>query len=307
VYGYGVTVVRATPATEVTCQPDEPLRMTDLRFDQYVAGMAFDLTGGQTLETGPAAPVTPDTTPAAPYQELTISGSLETSTLHGAVRVAGMDGAESNYRSGGLTVLPGDTALPRTAIVPNLFASQGSRDGNRLTGGQLAAALQPGIRTLWIPRGTAAQATAEGVVTSDGWWMVLESGEATGAGTGRGGFPALLNGRLHLLTAADTLRLPEYTGPPEQERAEAPAFRYVRPNPFFGSAQVGVKLPEGGRVSLELFDTLGRRTVLFDQQRPSGSHILPLAPERVASGWYVLRLNGPGGEDRRKVVYLGRE
>jgi hypothetical protein len=73
------------------------------------------------------------------------------------------------------------------------------------------------------------------------------------------------------------------------------------PNPFNPSTVIGYHLPAGARVTLKVFDLLGREiATLVDGPVPAGSHSVTWNAASCASGMYFARLSasGPGGEIR---------
>jgi phosphatidylinositol-3-phosphatase len=77
------------------------------------------------------------------------------------------------------------------------------------------------------------------------------------------------------------------------------------PNPFTLSTTLRYRLPEGGNVSLRIFDPLGRLVGEVDSgSKGAGSHDALWHPEGVSSGVYVAELRGPGGRRVQKMVYL---
>jgi subtilisin family serine protease len=85
-----------------------------------------------------------------------------------------------------------------------------------------------------------------------------------------------------------------------------PAF----PNPFNPTTTIRYDLTRGGRVSLTVYDVLGRRVArLVDERQEAGPHAAVWdgagdAGERVASGVYVYRLVAGDVERSRKMVLL---
>jgi len=82
------------------------------------------------------------------------------------------------------------------------------------------------------------------------------------------------------------------------------------PNPFNPETEIPYALPEAARVTLEVFDTAGRRVrVLVDENQEPGHQSAPWdglsdAGGRVASGIYFYRLRAGGYTETRKMVLL---
>jgi hypothetical protein len=63
------------------------------------------------------------------------------------------------------------------------------------------------------------------------------------------------------------------------------------PNPFSGSSTIAYNLTESSRVSLEVFDALGRSaSTLIDEWRPAGRHELRFTADGLTPGMYLARL-----------------
>ncbi|MEZ4654568.1 MAG: FlgD immunoglobulin-like domain containing protein [Candidatus Eisenbacteria bacterium] len=95
-----------------------------------------------------------------------------------------------------------------------------------------------------------------------------------------------------------------FTPPVPQELALLPS----RPNPFRDRVLFRIDLPSATDVSLEVFDTSGRRVaVLMDGSFPAGAHQREwdgeaTSGERVPSGVYFARLRAGGAEKRIRVL-----
>jgi len=65
------------------------------------------------------------------------------------------------------------------------------------------------------------------------------------------------------------------------------------PEPFNSGTEILFSIPQSGRTTLTIFDSLGREvTTLADGVLPAGRHRLSLSGERMSSGIYILRLAG---------------
>jgi hypothetical protein len=79
------------------------------------------------------------------------------------------------------------------------------------------------------------------------------------------------------------------------------------PNPFNPETNIQFTLPEAGKVTLKIYDVLGKEVLtLFDGERNSGSYSVKFNPElnRLASGFYVYEINFKGMHLSRKMIYL---
>lgn len=78
------------------------------------------------------------------------------------------------------------------------------------------------------------------------------------------------------------------------------------PNPFNSTTSVTVELPAAARVTITLYDRLGRRVdVPHSGRLMKGRRRYTIAGNRLASGVYLVRATAPGGFDAtRKIVLM---
>jgi uncharacterized lipoprotein YddW (UPF0748 family) len=82
----------------------------------------------------------------------------------------------------------------------------------------------------------------------------------------------------------------------EEERQEIPAGYALEqnyPNPFNPSTNISFSLPEASRITLEVFDVLGRKVASLHQNRllSAGQHQVAFDASALASGMYIYRLS----------------
>ncbi|MEO0558004.1 MAG: T9SS type A sorting domain-containing protein, partial [Bacteroidota bacterium] len=71
------------------------------------------------------------------------------------------------------------------------------------------------------------------------------------------------------------------------------------PNPVRHRVTVRVALPKASRLTVEVYDALGRRVrQLDDDDRPAGWHELALDADGLASGVYLVRMTAGEGTER---------
>ena len=96
-------------------------------------------------------------------------------------------------------------------------------------------------------------------------------------------------------------------GTPTEAGPTAPPVALLppRPNPFRGTTTVPYRLAAPGRVSLRVFDALGREVAtLVDGDRPAGAHAATFDGSGLAGGVYVVVLTGEGVRAARRVMVL---
>jgi hypothetical protein len=96
----------------------------------------------------------------------------------------------------------------------------------------------------------------------------------------------------------------------ETSRPERVRLLPSAPNPVQGQTTLRYAVPSQMRVTLELYDFLGRRvaTLVEDRMVQAGTHSYVWAPgaggERVSSGTYLLRLRAGEETRTRKIVVV---
>ncbi|MEM9666398.1 MAG: M6 family metalloprotease domain-containing protein [Bacteroidota bacterium] len=111
-----------------------------------------------------------------------------------------------------------------------------------------------------------------------------------------------LNLRLRLLSRPDGVQTAV-----DSEAPAAPTSRLLAPypHPIRTSAAVPFETNEAGRVTLRVYDVLGREVaLLLDAALPAGAHETSWPGQGYAPGVYLLRLDTPSHQDTRTVVVL---
>ncbi len=76
---------------------------------------------------------------------------------------------------------------------------------------------------------------------------------------------------------------------------EAFALDQNYPNPFNPATQISYQLPIAARISLKVFDLLGREVaVLVNEEKPAGSYVVSWDASSMPSGIYFCRLETMG-------------
>ncbi len=83
------------------------------------------------------------------------------------------------------------------------------------------------------------------------------------------------------------------------------ALESIYPNPFNASAQIVVGIPREGRVTIRVFDVLGKEvSVLYNGNATPGEMIVHWNAGTLASGTYIVSVEAPGFAQRRMIQYL---
>jgi len=86
----------------------------------------------------------------------------------------------------------------------------------------------------------------------------------------------------------------------------SPELKQNYPNPFNSTTRISFSLPHSSRVTLSIFDLLGRRvtTILNNQPLSAGSHQTEWNAESLSSGIYFYRLQAGNTSITRKLTLL---
>ncbi|MCA0445546.1 MAG: T9SS type A sorting domain-containing protein [Bacteroidetes bacterium] len=77
------------------------------------------------------------------------------------------------------------------------------------------------------------------------------------------------------------------------------------PNPFNPATLISYSIPQAGKVSLKVFDLLGRQvSILSEEIKPAGTHQIPFRGDDLASGIYIVRMESGSKTESVKVILL---
>ncbi len=77
------------------------------------------------------------------------------------------------------------------------------------------------------------------------------------------------------------------------------------PNPFNPSTTIKFELPKTSRVSLRVYDVIGREvSTLVDDERPAGKYEVQFKAQKLSSGVYFYRIEAGSYVDTRKLTIL---
>jgi endonuclease I len=89
------------------------------------------------------------------------------------------------------------------------------------------------------------------------------------------------------------------------DREAALGIGAIAPNPFGRTARIRYSVPAAGRVTVSVYDVLGRQVAgLVDAPMPAGEYECELTAQNLAGGVYFCRLETGGRTDIRKLVLL---
>lgn len=115
------------------------------------------------------------------------------------------------------------------------------------------------------------------------------------------------NGERYLSTLEYDIPLWIQPGPDaveEETPTEFTLFRNV-PNPFNGATAVSFSLPSRSRVSLDVYDALGRKVkTVYSGEKQAGVYTMRVNMDDAASGVYFIRLSAPRESRTQKMLLL---
>ncbi len=77
------------------------------------------------------------------------------------------------------------------------------------------------------------------------------------------------------------------------------------PNPFNPSTRIGFRIPEGGFVSLRVYDILGKEVAtLVNEELHAGTYETSFSPTELASGIYYYTLNAGSSTQTKKLILI---
>ncbi|MCA0445549.1 MAG: T9SS type A sorting domain-containing protein [Bacteroidetes bacterium] len=77
------------------------------------------------------------------------------------------------------------------------------------------------------------------------------------------------------------------------------------PNPFNPATLITYSIPQSGKVSLKVFDLLGRQVALLAEEiKPAGTHQIPFRGDDLSSGIYLVRMESVSKTESVKVILL---
>ncbi|MFN3561187.1 MAG: T9SS type A sorting domain-containing protein, partial [Chloroherpetonaceae bacterium] len=89
------------------------------------------------------------------------------------------------------------------------------------------------------------------------------------------------------------------------QKPQAFALEQNYPNPFNPTTVIRYQLPVASRVTLELFDVLGRKVAtLVEAKQDAGFHEYVLNMSGFSSGMYFYRLKAADWSSTKKLMFL---
>jgi photosystem II stability/assembly factor-like uncharacterized protein len=115
------------------------------------------------------------------------------------------------------------------------------------------------------------------------------------------------NGSKGYILGADStlLKYSKTVGVKEQQPFLATSFKLYQnyPNPFNPTTTIGYRITRSGKISLKVFDVLGREVAtLVDEEQSEGVYTQRFEAPHLSSGVYFYRLRTPGVNETKKML-----
>jgi len=272
-YGKGsVTILYQTGPSEVVSENGNPVKFTDIGFEQLVHGMQYDLAQRTPIEPDSLLEPVTDLPPTPEYTEVTIDGADPNSADLGEAKITKLTTDELNAWYGRLGQTAGDTTVPRAIIIPRLWSDHDFFE-NRLIGGIWGVATHPGFVAIYLDDNTSCHISSDGILTAHTFTYILDSHSMQYVGFPQqlvpsaplkeSNHPGMFGARLHFLRDGDQYDLKHhriYTGlAPEQGGLPADFRLYQNhPNPFNPRTTIAFDLGKAGDIQLAVYDLKGR-------------------------------------------------
>jgi cyanophycinase len=332
-YGKGsVTILYQSDDSEIISENKQPVKFTNLNFEQLVHGMEYDLA--KKAPINPEKYLQPvDYTPQTrDYQDITINGSDAESSQLGEIEIKGLTSNDLNAWYGDLSIAAGERMVPGAVIIPRLWYDDNYNTGpnffeNRIIGGIYGVAKNPGFQAIYLDTGCTAQVSSDGILEINGYGIILDTRDMQYVGFPQklqedapirnSNHPGMIGAKIHFLRQGDRYDLQNHKTSIESENGNQPEdFKLYNcyPNPFNPETKITYSLPESGLVNLEIYNLIGKKVAtLVNEEQNASIHNYSWdgsdkSGNRLSSGVYFLRLdaniNGDQYTASRKVLLV---
>ena len=309
VYGRMVTIIYKTEDSQIVCEQGVPITFTHIRFHQLPHGAVFDLDQRVLVDPGDFLQENTAFPPGAPvFIDTVLMGNDEMTAELGQVVITGLNTAPTNWLFGLLEQEAGTGFVPYSVIIPRLWGEYAFFQ-NRWVGGEWGAATNPYFFVIYLDDNSVSTISS-GVLTVGTLTYVLDTYHATYLGVNELNHPGIVNATLHFLSDADTLDLEDIFNPsavPGRPVSQPNDFGLLScyPNPFNSTAAITYELPSRQRVSISVYDVLGRQVgILVDGDVHAGRHQVMWDAGELPSGIYFVRMNVGEYRQTRKIMLL---
>ncbi|MFP4547769.1 MAG: Type 1 glutamine amidotransferase-like domain-containing protein [Fidelibacterota bacterium] len=327
VYGKAsVTIVRPTENSVCESIAGEPVRYTNLRFDQLVHGIEYDLNKLTATNAEDKLQPFDYQEESYNYTALSLDGNDDNILNYGMVEVGNLTSSETNAWYGRLSLSDGLNTIPNSVIINKIWGNNDYYE-NRFMGGLYAIGENPGITAIYLGKNSTLDVDANGNCTVGNYTYFIDSRRMTYYGFPQkndptapipaSNHPAIINARLHYFKDGDVYSLTDSTavGIDKSGKIGEPIefeVGYNYPNPFNNKTCLNFTLPEQSDIRIKIYDMKGSDLYSYSKANlQPGRHqfswnALDNKGRNVSAGVYLLTVSGDNIPEQkvRKLLYL---
>ncbi len=270
VYGKGsVTIVSPTAESTVESIAGESVHYRDLRLDQLVHGLSFDLTQMHLLNAEKLTGFDYEE-PNHTYSEIVLQGNDDSSLEEGTVVVENLTSSATNAWYGRLSLSEGTNSVPNSVIINKIWDDDDYYE-NRFVGGLYAIAENPGITAIYLGENSSLTIDNTGQCSVENYAYFIDSRPMTYYGfpqqndptapVKNSNHPAIINARMHFLKEGETYDLDYVIEVGIKENFVPREFNvgYNFPNPFNGETRLKYSIKIPSKIAIQIFDIRGNQ------------------------------------------------
>lgn len=325
VYGKAsVTIIK--PTANSTCESiaGKPVKYTNLRFDQLVHGIEYDLNNLSVINIEKLNSYNHENQDII-FNEISLNGNDDGILSVGSVKVNRLTTSETNAWYGNLTLSDGDNQIPNSVIINKIWDNSDYYE-NRFVGGLYAIAENPGITAIYLGENSTLDIDNQGNCIIGHYAYFVNSRTMTHYGFPQkndptapipdSNHPAIINGRLHFLNDGSEFSLQNTTGVEINEK-KLPLLQKIKvgqnyPNPFNGKTHLQYEISHPSEISIEIFDIFGKEIQCFSRKHQHAGiydiswHGINQQGNRVSAGVYYFSVSEKNSDfnEARKMLYL---
>lgn len=324
VYGKAsVTIVKPTKESQCESIAGNPVNYTNLRFDQLVHGLEYDLNNFEVMNPERLNFYIHDNQ-VLNYTEITLRGDDDEILNAGSVAVNRLTSSATAAWYGSLTLSEGSSQVPNAVVINKIWSDDDYYE-NRFVGGMYAMAENPGITVIYLGASATLNIDTQGRAWVGKYAYFIDSRPMRyfgfpqkndpSAPLPNSNHPAIINARLHFLKDGCEYYLNgDYptkigiTGPVPINFEVGLAY----PNPFNGNTQIGYAIHTTMAVSIKIYDMTGSEVLryLANHSRTGRYNFawngIDQKGNSVPAGIYFLSFSkiGSGQGQVRKLTYV---
>ena len=325
VYGKAsVTIIKPTENSECESLSGKAVKYTNLRFDQLVHGVEYDLNTLSVLNSEILSSYNHETENQT-YNEIILDGNDDGILNTGSVKVNRLTSSATSAWYGNLSLIDGDNQVPNSVIINKIWNDNDYYE-NRFVGGLYAIAENPGITAIYLGENSTLNIDSKGNCNVGDYAYFIDSRTMTyygfpqkndpTASIPKSNHPAIINAQLHFLNDNSLYSLQDSTslGIDRSEIHLPQIFKVGQnyPNPFNSETHLQYDISQPSEINIKIFDISGREIQnIFRKHQKVGAYDISWAGvdmngNSVSTGIYLFSVTEikSGQNQVRKMVYL---